>query len=69
MRNLNEELITKYLNKIDDNILGLVGVYAIEEEGIKHLSSLLKKIPLTLGDGKKRFLPEEKKVGKKMRYW
>ncbi len=35
MRNLNEELITKYLNKIDDNILGLVGVYAIEEEGIK----------------------------------
>jgi len=42
---------------------------SLEEEGIKHLSSLLKKIPLTLGDGKKRFLPEEKKVGKKMRYW
>jgi septum formation protein len=40
MRNLNEELITKYLNKIDDNILGLVGVYAIEEEGIKLFESI-----------------------------
>ena len=29
------ENIKEYLNKVDDNILGLVGVYAIEEEGIK----------------------------------
>ena len=35
MRKLSEDLIKEYLNKIDDNILGLVGVYAIEEEGIK----------------------------------
>jgi len=42
---------------------------SLEESGIENLTSLLKKIPLTLGDGKKRFLGEEKKVGKKMRYW
>ena len=35
MRKLSEDMIKEYLNKVDDNILGLVGVYAIEEEGIK----------------------------------
>ena len=42
---------------------------SLGEDGIENLTSLLKKIPLTLGDGKKRFLDEEKKVSKKMRYW
>ena len=42
---------------------------SLEEKGMENLSSLLKKIPSTLGDGKKRFLAQEKKVGKKMRYW
>ena len=40
MRNLNQGLINEYLNKVDDNILGLVGVYAIEEEGIKLFESV-----------------------------
>ena len=35
MRKLSEDLVKEYLNKVDDNILDLVGVYAIEEEGIK----------------------------------
>ena len=35
MRKLSEDLIEEYLNKVDDNILRLVGVYAIEGEGIK----------------------------------
>lgn len=42
---------------------------SLEEKGMENLSSLLKKIPLTLGDGKKRFLAQEKKASKKMRYW
>ena len=42
---------------------------SLEEKGMENLSSLLKKIPSTLGDGKKRFLAQEKKVSKKMRYW
>ena len=40
MRNLNDDQITEYLDKIDNNILGLVGVYAIEEEGIKLFESI-----------------------------
>ncbi len=40
MRDLNEKLINEYLNNVDDNILGLVGVYAIEEEGIKLFESI-----------------------------
>ena len=40
MRNLNEALLQEYLNKVDDNILDLVGVYAIEEEGIKLFESI-----------------------------
>ena len=42
---------------------------SLEASGMEHLSSLLKKIPMTLGDGKKRFLSAEKKISKKMRYW
>jgi septum formation protein len=40
MRNLNEALLQEYLNKVEDNILDLVGVYAIEEEGIKLFESI-----------------------------
>ncbi|MAL65517.1 MAG: N-acetylneuraminate synthase [Candidatus Marinimicrobia bacterium] len=42
---------------------------SLEESGMDSLSTLLKKIPIMLGDGKKKFLKEEKKVSKKMRYW
>ena len=40
MRKLSEDLIKKYLNKVDNNILDLVGVYAIEKEGIKLFESI-----------------------------
>ena len=40
MRNLNDNLITEYLDMVDDNILDLVGVYAIEREGIKLFESI-----------------------------
>ena len=40
MRNLNEGEIENYLNNLDDKILNFIGVYAIEQEGIK----LFKKI-------------------------
>ena len=35
MRVLDEKVIKEYLESVDEKILGLVGVYAIEEEGIK----------------------------------
>lgn len=42
---------------------------SLSESGLDTLTASLKKIPVTLGDGKKRFLKEEKKISKKMRYW
>jgi N-acetylneuraminate synthase len=42
---------------------------SLEESGMRYLSSVLKKIPSILGDGKKRILKNEKKVLKKMKYW
>ena len=42
---------------------------SLEAVGIERLTTLIRKIPQTLGDGKKVFLDEEKIVSKKMRYW
>ena len=42
---------------------------SLEEVGMERLTTLIRKIPRTLGDGRKNFLDEEKKVSKKMRYW
>ncbi len=42
---------------------------SLEESGMRYLSSVLKKIPSILGDGKKRILKNERKVLKKMKYW
>ena len=40
MRILDEEVIKEYLESVDEKILELVGVYAIEEEGIKLFESI-----------------------------
>jgi len=42
---------------------------SLSEVGIETLTSTLGKINKTLGDGKKKFLKEEKTISKKMRYW
>jgi N-acetylneuraminate synthase len=42
---------------------------SLEESGIENLSSCIRKIPKTLGSGVKRYLNDEKKISKKMRYW
>ena len=40
MRELSEKQIDEYLNNMDKETLGYVGVYAIEQEGIKLLSKI-----------------------------
>ena len=40
MRKLSKEMIQEYLESVDDKILSLVGVYAIEEGGIKLFESI-----------------------------
>ena len=42
---------------------------SLESVGMERLTTFIRKIPHTLGDGKKTFLGEEKTVSKKMRYW
>ncbi len=42
---------------------------SLEENGMKTLSGILKRIPGMMGDGIKRILYDEKKVLKKMKYW
>ena len=40
MRALSEEMIQSYLAEVSDEILNIVGVYAIEKEGIKLFESI-----------------------------
>ena len=40
MRELNEKIITKYISEAGEETLKLVGVYAIEKEGIKLFKSI-----------------------------
>ena len=42
---------------------------SLAEEGMASLTSQLRKIPKSMGNGKKKFLEGEKKNSKKMRYW
>ena len=42
---------------------------SLESVGMEKLTTSIRKIPITLGDGKKTFLDEEKRVSKKMKYW
>ncbi len=42
---------------------------SLSEEGIKLFTSIIKKIPIMLGDGKKKIIKEEKKMLKKFKYW
>lgn len=42
---------------------------SLEENGMKFLSGIIRRIPNMMGDGNKRILKDEKKVLKKMRYW
>ena len=42
---------------------------SLSPEGLKNLTDILSKIPEILGDGKKRFLSDEKLMLKKFKYW
>ena len=42
---------------------------SLSENGIEYLTSVLRGIPSMLGDGKKKYLKEEKKISKKQRDW
>ena len=42
---------------------------SLSKEGMMNLTEILKRMPIILGDGKKRLLKDEKKLISKFRYW
>lgn len=54
---------------LDRSMWGTDQAASLSSEGMTTLVDILKKINLTLGNGKKKFLKEERIVAKKMRYW
>lgn len=42
---------------------------SLEKEGLDRLIGMIRKIPVVLGDGVKRFEEREQSVAKKLRYW
>jgi N-acetylneuraminate synthase len=54
---------------LDRSMWGTDQAASLSSVGMTTLVSILKKINLTLGDGKKKFLKEEQIIAKKMRYW
>ena len=53
----------------DRSMWGTDQAASLSEDGIKYLMSVIKKIPKMLGNGKKKFSFEEKKLLNKFKYW
>lgn len=53
----------------DRTLWGTDHAASLEENGIKSLISLLDKVRIVFGDGKKKKTPEDKVLEKKFRYW
>ena len=54
---------------LDRSMWGTDQSASLSGEGLYVLSTILRKIPLMLGDGKKRISSEEKIMLKKFKYW
>ena len=54
---------------LDRSMWGTDQSASLADTGLYSLSTILHKIPLILGDGKKRISPEEKIMLKKFKYW
>ncbi len=42
---------------------------SLQSDGLRQMCGILRKLPLILGDGKKRILDQELNIAKKLRYW
>jgi len=54
---------------LDRSMWGTDQAASLSEPGIQHLTNILGKIHLVTGDGKKKILPNEKKMLNKFKYW
>ena len=53
---------------LDRSMWGTDQSASLSEDGIRNLTSVINKIPKMIGNGKKKFIKEEKNV-KKFKYW
>ena len=65
---LGAEVIERHIT-LDRSMWGTDQSASLSPEGLKNLTDILSKIPEILGDGKKRFLSDEKLMLKKFKYW
>ena len=65
---LGAEVIERHIT-LDRSMWGTDQASSLSEEGIKMLTSIIKKAPLSLGNGKKILSKNEKSLIKKFRYW
>ena len=54
---------------LDRSMWGTDQSASLSEDGLRNLTSVISKIPKMIGDGKKRFSVEEKKMLNKFKYW
>ena len=65
---LGASVIERHIT-LDRAMYGSDQAASLQKDGLEQLVNALKKIPLILGDGKKKILKEELDVSKKLRYW
>ncbi len=54
---------------LDRAMYGSDQAASLEKDGLERLVGMIRKIPVVLGDGVKRFEEREQQVAKKLRYW
>tara|TARA_Y100000589_G_scaffold331844_1_gene387412 strand:- start:2482 stop:3342 length:861 start_codon:yes stop_codon:yes gene_type:complete len=54
---------------LDRAMYGSDQAASLQEEGLRQLISILRKLPKVIGDGQKSFLEKEMPIAKKLRYW
>ena len=65
---LGADYIERHIT-LDRSMWGTDQSSSLSDDGLKNLSVILSKLPASMGDGKKRFLNEEKKMLSKFKYW
>lgn len=65
---LGASVIERHIT-LDRSMYGSDQAASLEEAGLRQLVGSVRKLPLVLGDGVKRWAPGESEVAKKLRYW
>jgi len=65
---LGAQVIERHIT-LDRTMYGSDQAASLEKEGLRHLVSVLRKVPKVIGTGVKGWAPGEREVADKLRYW